>query len=272
MAELPEIFKIANQMNNSLANKIIKECIILQEKCTNVSLTDLNRRIVNNEIIRIYNKGKWIIIKMNNDENIAISLGMGADILYYDSNELANDKYQIKILLNDNTGFTIRFWWFGKFLLLNANELTLEKNINAIAITPFDSNFTCNYFLNLLKDKKTQIKTFLLNQKNISGIGNMYMHDILFMARIHPLKKICDLNEIDIKNLYESILFILNKSLSMGAFAYEMDFYGKKGNYKIEDFLIGYKDDLNCPICNSKIENIKTGSTSSYICLNCQKL
>lgn len=95
----------------------------------------------------------------------------------------------------------------------------------------------------------------------------MYMHDILFKAGLHPLRKISDMNEKDIERLYHSILEALNYYRS------KMDFWGKEGMFGIEDFIIGYKDNNEpCPVCSEPIVLIKTGSTSSYICLACQKL
>jgi formamidopyrimidine-DNA glycosylase len=75
----------------------------------------------------------------------------------------------------------------------------------------------------MIRRKKTQIKAFLMNQKNVGGIGNMYMHDILFKAHIHPQKKISDMSVEEIKLLYSTITEILNLSREKGAFAYESD-------------------------------------------------
>lgn len=197
---------------------------------------------------------------------------MGADILYFDNEKNQSDKYQVKLLFSDGSGYTARFWWFGKFLLVSDDELASEPNTKDIAIDPFDERFTFDYFSSLLKGRKTQIKAFLMNQKNVSGIGNMYMHDILFNARLHPKMKISDMNEDDIKRLYNSIKDILNLSREKGTFAYESDFFGQKGGYTTDYFLVGYKENQPCPACGEAIVSIKTGSTASYICPACQKI
>jgi formamidopyrimidine-DNA glycosylase len=114
---------------------------------------------------------------------------MGADILYFDDEENLPDKYQVKVAFTDGSGYTARFWWFGKFLLVSDDELESEPNTKDIAIDPFDGRFTLDYFSSLLKGKRTQVKAFLMNQRNVSSIGNMYMRDILFKARLHPQKK-----------------------------------------------------------------------------------
>lgn len=272
MAELPEITKLANQMSDTLYGKTVKSSTILQEKCTNVPVDELQKRIAGAKITSVRHKGKWIITSFNNSEHVLLSLGMGADVLYFENEKNEPDKYQIKILFNDGSGYTARFWWFGKFLLISDDELASEPNTKDIAIDPFDKRFTLEYFTLLLKGKKTQIKAFLMNQKNVGGIGNMYMHDILFKAHLHPQKKISDMDEVDIKTLYHSIKEILYLSWEKGSFAYEYDFFGQKGGFNTNDFLVGYKEDGVCPACGESIISIKTGSTSTFICPKCQIL
>ena len=88
-----------------------------------------------------YNINKKVI----NGEYILLSLGMGADILYFDNANNEPDKYQVKVLFADGAGYTARFWWFGKFLLVSANGLASEPNTKDIAVDPFDAKFTAEY-------------------------------------------------------------------------------------------------------------------------------
>ena len=271
MAELPEIAKLTGQMKNVLHGRTIQTVTLLQEKCTNISPHEFQRRSAGAKITNIRNKGKWIITSLDNGEQILLSLGMGADVLFFENENNLPDKYQVKILFSDGCGYTTRFWWFGKFLLISEDELPLEPNTKDIAIDPFDEKCTLEYFTTLLKGKKTQIKTFMMNQKNISGIGNMYMHDILFNARLHPQKKISEMNGDDIECLYNSMMQILNLSREKGAFSYESDFFGEKGGFTMDCFLVGYRENQPCPVCGENIISIKTGSTSTFICPICQE-
>ena len=272
MAELPEIAKLAGQMNKTLKGKTVKTLTLLQDKCANIPPDEFQKRITNAKVTGTHNKGKWIFTALDNGENILLSLGMGADILYFKKEEDEPEKYQIKVLFSDGTGYTSRFWWFGKFLLASDDGLATEPNTKDLAIDPFDKKFTLEYYKNLLKGKKTQVKAFLMNQKNVSGIGNMYMHDVLFKARLHPQKKISDINDAGIELLYNSIMELMNFSRDKGAFAYENDFFGEKGTYSEKDFLVGYREKQPCPVCGTEIISLKTGSTTSFICPACQKL
>ncbi|MCL2703588.1 MAG: hypothetical protein FWE91_08295 [Defluviitaleaceae bacterium] len=271
MAELPEIAKLAGQMKETLYGKTIQTVTLLQEKCANIPAEEFQKRTGYARITGTRNKGKWIITSLDNGENILLSLGMGADILFFENEENEPEKYQIKVLFTDGGGYTARFWWFGKFLLASDIELESEPNTGGIAMDPFDEGFTLDYFTSILKGKKTQIKAFLMNQKNVGGIGNMYMHDILFKARLHPQKKISDMSGDEIKLLYGSITELLNFSRDLGSFSYENDFFGEKGGFTTDHFLVGYKENQPCPVCGEMIVSIKTGSTSTFICPACQK-
>ena len=272
MAELPEITKLAKQMNDTMSGKTIQTITLLQEKCTNITPHEFHARCTGTRVFNVRNKGKWIITALENGEHILLSLGMGADVLFFEDEQNIPDKYQVKVLFTDGCGYTTKFWWFGKFLLVSEDELSSEQNTKDIAIDPFDERFTLEYFTMLLKGKKTQIKAFLMNQKNVSGIGNMYMHDILFKARLHPQKKISEISEDSIVLLYQSIMEILHFSREQGAFSYESDFFGEKGGFTVDHFLVGYKEDKPCPVCGETIISLKTGSTSSFICPACQKI
>ncbi|MCL2361045.1 MAG: hypothetical protein FWC73_04425 [Defluviitaleaceae bacterium] len=272
MAELPEITKLAGQMKSTLQGKTLKEINLLQEKCANIPEVEFQKRTMSTKVVDVYHKGKWIITSLANGENILLSLGMGGDIFYFENEDSLPEKYQIKVLFTDGSGYTARFWWFGKFLLVHNVELESEPSTKDIAMDPFDKRFTLEYFAELLKGKKTQIKAFLINQKNIGGIGNMYMHDILFKAKLHPQKKISDMSDDEINGVYDAIMAVLDLSRSKGSFSYESDFFGQKGGYSMDDFLIGYKDGQPCPVCGEKIISVKTGSTSTFICPVCQKI
>jgi len=270
MAELPEIRKLAGQMRDTLTGKIIHGIELLQEKCANVPGAAFQERVAGARVSDIAYRGKWIITALDNGETILLSLGMGADVLYFADEKDLPEKYQVKMTFTDGTGYTARFWWFGKFLLAKAADT--EPNTKDIALDPFDERFTPAYFHGLLAGKKTQVKAFLMNQKNVGGIGNMYMHDILFKAQLHPQRKISTMTEADITRLYDSIQALMNFSWEKGTFAYEKDFFGQNGEYTTDLFLVGYKENEPCPTCGEPISQIKTGSTSSFICPVCQPL
>ena len=134
---------------------------------------------------------------------------------------------------------------------------------NALDISP-------EQFQALLAGQRSAVKSFLLDQSHLAGIGNAYIHDILFLAKLHPLRLINTLSPQEVDNLYAAIHSGLEPSLQKGGAFYEANLFGQKGGFLFEDVLVGYRQGQPCPECASPIQKIKTGSTSSFICPTCQ--
>jgi formamidopyrimidine-DNA glycosylase len=140
-----------------------------------------------------------------------------------------------------------------------------------LGLSPLNEDFTFEYFKKLLNGRKGRVKSFLLNQKRVAGIGNVYIQDILFRAKLHPDRKLNTLTVQEVESLYASIRKTLLKSVEKGGLVYERDFYGNSGRFSEKDFLVAYKTGKPCPQCLTPVEKIRIGSTASYICASCQK-
>jgi formamidopyrimidine-DNA glycosylase len=258
-------------MNNELVGKIITEINVLQPKNLNIPTNEFVKKIIGRKIISVKARGKWLYLYLNDDLKLLINLGMGGDLLYHHSDDRLPEKYKFRIAFSDCTSFTINFWWFGYIHLLDEQSLKKHKMTADLGLSPLDEDFTLDFFNDLIKNRRGQVKSFLLNQRRISGIGNVYVQDILFETGLHPTRTINTLTAAEVKGLYNSIKEILSKSVELGGLTYEKNFYGINGRFSKEDFLVGYKTGEPCPKCSTPIEKIRTGSTASYICPKCQK-
>jgi formamidopyrimidine-DNA glycosylase len=126
-------------------------------------------------------------------------------------------------------------------------------------------------FRALLKGRRGAIKTFLLDQDHIAGIGNVYIQDPLFTARLHPLRSIQMLSDDEVAALWQAIRETLQESVDAGGAPFELNPYGQKGGWSAS-FLVGYREGKPCSACGTVAVKIKMGSTSSYICPSCQSL
>lgn len=271
MAEIPEIAKYCRQMHETLRGKEIADVQLLQPKCSSLSPAELCSALCGRTVERVYNRGKWIMTSLSGGMTLLLSLGMGADILYCPPGGEKPAKYMLDVQFTDGSAYTVRFWWFGYVEACPDSKLADEPRTGKIGIDPLDPAFTVEHLIKIMAGKKTGIKSFLLDQKNIGGIGNMYMHDILFKCGLHPKRKISDMTEADIRRLHKSMGEIFDLSCSLGTADYEMDFFGQKGNYSKDHFFVGYKEGEPCPSCGTEIAFLKTGSTGSYLCPSCQK-
>jgi formamidopyrimidine-DNA glycosylase len=269
MPELPEIYNLAEQMDRELRGKAIRKVEIRQEKCLNVPVEEFTRLVEGKQIGPVKAKGKWIFVKLEPEAYFLLSLGMGGNLLFHKAGESLPDKYQLAFTFDDGSSLSIGFWWFGYAHAVR--DLNEHKMTSKLGPSPVDPSFTLEKFSDMLKGKKGNIKTVLLDQAFIAGIGNVYAQDILFNAKLHPDRKVPTLTAIERKALYGAIVENLNKAIALGGIAPEKDLYGNPGKLALEDFKVGYREGKPCPVCGTAIEKIKTGSTSTYICQKCQR-
>ncbi len=268
MPELPEIVVIAKQMDKILWEKEVRSVSITQPKCGNRPVEDYMKHMPGKKVECVSPLGKWIEIVLNHQVRFLVSLGMGGEICYFEGTQALPEKSRLIVRFSDETGFYATLWWFGYFHLVLKNE----SHPMTDTLGPDPLKISENEFLSLLTKRRGGIKSFLLNQKRIRGIGNFYIQEILFQAGMHPLREINSISEKEKRNLYCAVRKVLDESISLGSSSYEVDFFGKKGKYGLDRMSIGYQENKPCPVCQTNIRKIKTGSTSHFICHQCQIL
>jgi len=192
------------------------------------------------------------------------SLNVPSDVLV--TNDTMPEKYRLRFGFADGSCLAVNFWWFGYAhwaSMLTDHPMTAKLGPNAL-------DLSSDQFRALLKGRRGAIKPFLLNQARIAGIGNVTVQDPLFRARIHPMSSIYELSESDIDSIYNAIHRTLREAIRHGGSSGELNLYGKHGSWSKDFFSVAYKTDEDCPACGSIIEKINTGSTSGYICPQCQ--
>lgn len=266
MPEIPEIASRAKEIKQHLIGKTISSVEVLQPKCLNLPVAEFSAGLAGAALLDSFHRGKWIQMKLTSGW-LLLNLGMGGDLLLTDRLHLP-EKYVAIFDFTDNSCFTIRFWWFGyiHFCLLDQlkdHPMTSKLGPNILDISE-------GQFSSVLKDQKGKVKAFLLDQKNFAGIGNAYIHDILFLAKVHPNRTVKSLQDSEISGLYQACRTGLLPSLDRGGAFYEKDIFGKNGGFTQEMIIIGYREGSPCPVCRNPILKIKTGSTSSFVCPHCQ--
>jgi formamidopyrimidine-DNA glycosylase len=268
MPELPEITCRAGEMRKELVGRTISNAEVLQPKCLNVPVEVFVDGLTGARILGVTHHGKWLITETTQGYFL-LNLGMGGEVLLVPTDTLP-EKWRVRLDFVGGQSLAIHFWWFG--YAHYAPPDALEKHTMSAVLGPNALDVSLAGFRDLLTGRRGRIKSFLLDQKRIAGIGNAYVHDILFRAKLHPLRTIPTLSEDEVGALHEAIRTEFARSIKKGAAFYESDIYGKPGRFSGEDLLVGYREGKPCPECGTTIEKIKTGSTSSFICPRCQPL
>lgn len=253
-------------MNQVLPGKTIQTIEIEQPKCLNLSLEDFQIGLTGATIKSVSHHGKWLQVETTQGW-LMLNMGMGGEILLVDRNRLPA-KHRLIFDFCDSSCMTINFWWFGYVHYVAPGKLSEHKMTSRLGPNILD--LSEDEFKKRITGQKGKLKVFLLDQTRVAGIGNAYIHDILFLAGLHPLRTIVSLTDAELGKLYQGIRGGLLPSLEKGGAFYEMNFFGQKGNFQMDDILIGYREGQPCPKCQIPIQKIKTGSTSSFICPTCQ--
>ncbi len=266
MPELPEITCRARELNEILRGHRVTEIEVAQPKCLDRPVEEFRAAVVDNLFLRVTHHGKWLICELDRGA-LLINLGMGGELLWVRS-ERVPDKWRVRLAMEDTCQLVINFWWFGYVHIIESKDLSSHPMLAKLG--PDALELDQSGFIDLLAGRRGRIKPFLLDQSKIAGIGNAYIHDILFRACIHPLRPIPSLEEDEIEDLYSAMGDELRRSIDKGGAFYELDLFGNRGGFTADDLLIGYREGKACPTCGTMVEKIKTGSTSGFICPHCQ--
>jgi len=266
MPELPEIVCRAREMNEHLTGLRIASIDVLQPKCLNLPVEAFKNRLVGARIKATTNRGKWLVVETSKG-HLLINMGMGGELLLVATDALP-EKWRVRFDLDGGQTLAVNFWWFGNAHYVAPGKLP-EHEMTA-KLGPNATDVSAEEFAGLLSGRRGAIKSFLLDQTRIAGIGNAYVHDILFRAKLHPLRAIPTLVRSEIDGLHRAIRDEFERSIGVGAAWYEVGLDGKRGGFTADDLLVGYREGKECPVCGATIEKLRTGSTASYLCPRCQ--
>jgi formamidopyrimidine-DNA glycosylase len=271
MPELPEMTNLARQMDQELTGRDVATVEVVQAKCLNMPVQHFRELVEQTRVSGVTARGKWAFVHLGGDATLLLNLGMGGDVLFHAAGVPLPENRQVAMVFRDETALSLHFWWFGYVHAARTPDLAAHAMTATLGMNPLDDHeFTQDAFEELLVHKKrSAVKTVLMDQKNIAGIGNVYIQDILFAARVHPLRPCSALSTGERTALYDAIRSQLQHALDLGGLAYERDLYGQPGCFK--DFLVGYREGKPCPVCGTPVQKIRTGSTASFICPHCQQ-
>jgi formamidopyrimidine-DNA glycosylase len=268
MPELPEIANRAAEMQADLVGKTISGVECRQPKMLNVSPESLTAGVVGGTILHVSSRGKWIHVETTSGW-LLINLGMGGEIRLVTRSTLP-EKWRLIMDFTDATCLAINFWWFGYIHYVASDRLPDHEMTNRLGPSILD--LSVRDLRDVTSKTRAAIKTLLLDQERAAGLGNAYVHDVLFLARLHPLRPSNSLTDTEVAALHRAIRGGLQPSMEKGGAFYETGLHGQPGRFTMDDILVGYKEGKPCPTCGASIIKIKTGGTSSFICPACQRL
>ena len=269
MPELPEVETVKEKLKKELLHKRINDIKILYNGIIATDLNSFKKNIVGEEIVDITRRGKFLIFELSNYYLVS-HLRMEGKYFIKNINDEINKHEHVIFYFDD---FSLRYHdtrKFGKMYLVTKDKLYIDTPLAHIGLEPWSDKLTVIYLKNKY-NTNNHIKTLLLNQDIIAGIGNIYADEILFLSKINPNKLGKKLTNKELENIIMNTRIVLeqgikNKGTTIHSFT-SLGVVGDNQNHLLVHTRVG----LPCINCGHKIEKIRVNGRGTYYCPNCQK-
>lgn len=293
MPELPEVETIKNDLRKKILKKKIKKVDLRLKKIVKSPAKEFVLILEKNSFQDIKRRGKLLIFTIetrhcpvSTTKYLIIHLRMTGQLVYQKGKKIIagghSDNSSVVDLPNKHTHLIFHFSDKSKLFFNDlrrfgivkiVDEKELKKITNNFGAEPLEKNFSLKIFKDLIKNKKGNIKAFLLNQKYVAGIGNIYADETLFEAGILPGRKTESLKAAEIKKLHQAIRKILKKAVKYRGTSFNdyVDTDGKKGGF-LKLLKVYGREKEKCRRCKKGvIQKTKLAGRGTRYCNECQK-
>ncbi len=270
MPELPEVETVKETLKKQILNQKILDVVVNYPNIIEKpSVEEFIKKIKNQTIIDIKRRGKWLLFELN-DYYLLSHLRMEGKYYIKNFDDEVTKHQHVIFKFKD---FELRYndtRKFGRMYLLDKKDAYNTKPLNELGYEPWDSKLNSDYLKEKYKNKKLPIKTVLLDQSIIVGIGNIYADEVLYLSKINPYKKANTLTNEELNNIIKNTKVVLEKAIQLGGTTIKSytSSEGVHGKFQNE-LLVHTKEE--CPNCHKKITKVKINGRGTYYCEDCQK-
>ncbi len=268
MPELAEVETVRRVLFKKVLNKKIVDINVIYPKIVENDINEFKNMLINDKFINITRKGKYLIFETNKYFLISHLRMEGKYYIKGINDEILKHEHVIFSFIDGSTLSYHDTRKFGRMKLINKDEL--DNYFIKLGKEPKDLDL--DYLKNKLYKSNKYIKTLLLDQSIIAGLGNIYANEVLFASNINPFKKGNDLKDDDINNIIDSSKSIIDKAILEGGCTIKSytSSLGVTGNY--QNYLnVHMKENVPCTKCNNLIIKDRIDGRSVYYCRNCQR-
>jgi formamidopyrimidine-DNA glycosylase len=260
MPELPEVerFRILIE-KTSLTKRIDSVEISAPKMIEGCSETEFQKTLTGNSFTTTHRHGKFLFAGMKEGGYVMLHFALTGELHFVESGDKEPPRFVMHIHFDDDSSLYLSDTRkLGKISLVeNVNTFISERGYGKDALSITESEF-----VQRIKNKRMAIKTALMDQKVVAGVGNEFSDEILFQSRIHPETAAASLTKKQLEKIYSKMVIILNDSVRDQS---------DRDALKHFFFLENRKAGLPCPRCKSKTISLSIGGRSSFLCPNCQK-
>ena len=276
MPELPEVETVVQGLRPHMIGKTIDKITTYRPNLRYDFPKNLHDICTCADIIHITRRSKYILIRLSGGWTLICHLGMSGTYTVYPRGTNTPPKKHDHCLIHLTDGSCIAYndpRRFGFILSCRTDTEHTQPHLSVLGVEPFADTLNHTYLYTRLRCKNTPIKTALLNQNIVAGLGNIYVCEALFRAKIHPASTAKTLSKQRVKTLTTHILQVVADAITAGGSSLR-DFQhtnGKMGYFQ-HTFDVYGRENAPCKICHSPIHRITQSGRSSFFCKKCQKI
>lgn len=274
MPELPEVETVRRELNQMVVNRKIIDIEVRYDKIIVGDVATFKKQLIGVTITDIGRRAKYLLFHFDNNLTMISHLRMEGK--YQVRNNLSDfDKHVHVIFYLDNGTYLgyrdVRK--FGRMQVVPHSEELKTKGLAKLGPEPLTAEYTYESLVDGLKRHKKNIKATLLDQQVVSGLGNIYVDEVLWMAKIHPEEPADKVTETQMKALYPAINQEIKTAISAGGTTIRsyLDANGHKGSFQLQLNVYG-KEGTPCKRCGTTIKKIKVSGRGTHLCPHCQVL
>jgi formamidopyrimidine-DNA glycosylase len=277
MPELPEVETIRRDLEKEVVGRRVKTVEVKGKRSVrrHKSGAEFRDRLEGRKIATVRRAGKYLLLGLDDDDILVIHLGMSGQLLRAKGPKDPLDKHT-HVIVTFTQGGQLRFVdprTFGEMFVTTAGELETVPELGHLGFDPLEEVMSWSRFGQLLADKHTQLKTLLMDQKFVAGIGNLYSDEILFAAGLRYDRGSDTLSAQEIRRLYRSMVETLTEAVkyrgsSLSDEQYR-DLFGEIGDYQGQHQVYD-REGSACRRCRNLVVRVKVNGRSAFLCEHCQ--
>lgn len=272
MPELPEVETTRRGISPYCEQQQICALTVRQAQLRWPIPADLAQKLVGQSIERIERRGKYLLFILPNG-TLLVHLGMSGSLRVMLTAESAGKHDHVDIVLA--SGATLRYHDPRRFgaVLWTSEPISQHKLLVKLGPEPLSERFTADYLLERCRNRRTPIKSFIMDSHVVVGVGNIYANEALFLSGIHPQRLAGTLSTSEAEELVLQIRQILAKAITQGGTTLR-DFVGGDGKpgYFAQQLNVYGKSGQNCVQCSNQLQEIRQNNRSTVFCPQCQPL
>jgi len=275
MPELPEVETIRRQLAPALEGKLLHRLEVLDPRwCEPAPPEELAAATAGRTVEAVRRRGKYLTLELSDEVHVVMHLRMTGNLLLVGpaDDDPARLHLRVRFEIGEERLLFVDVRRFGTGVVLLGDEARDEYFASRLGVEPLGPDFTADALRALAHNRRAPVKTFLLSQERIAGVGNIYADEALYRARIHPLRPVGTLRRPQIAGLRDAVVASLEAGIDARGATID-DFRhsdGARGSFQ-DRFMVHLREGEPCLRCGTTIKKLRAAGRGTYVCPRCQR-